>query len=243
MSGYLEQKSSDALALSHIMAIKQSFHPLNYTDAEVVEGFLKNPVLQEYLYMKWSKYFRANYRAVFFEMDDDACQDLIHESYIVLWLKMQNGVVKVREGKVVGKDDKPFTAALTTYLMNVAKLKKKEHLRDGQEIVLIGELGITNPQLTEEKIMDIIANGSSVDWDDSTPDYQYEAMMEAISTISDRCRQILTSFYFQEMKLDAILSQLPSFQSKDALKTAKNKCLDKLRKTAMAIYESMVRFA
>ena len=68
-------------------------------------------------------------------------------------------------------------------------------------------------------------------------------MMEAISTISDRCRQILTSFYFQEMKLDAILSQLPSFQSKDALKTAKNKCLDKLRKTAMAIYESMVRFA
>ena len=82
----------------------------------------------------------------------------------------------------------------------MAKLKKKEHLRDGQEIVLIGELGITNPQLTEEKIMDIIANGSSADWDDSTPDYQYEAMMEAISTISDRCRQILTSFYFQEMK-------------------------------------------
>lgn len=225
------------------MAIIQSFRPRNYTDAEVVEGFLENRVLQEYLYQKWANYFRANYRAIFFEMDDDRCQDLIHESFIVLWIKIQNGVVRVSEGKVVGKEGKPFTAALTTYLMNVAKLKNLEHARESVDFVLLEDLGIKNPKLTEEKFMDILLNDSNADWDDSTPDYQYEAMMEAMSTISERCRQILTSFYFQEMKLDAILSQLPSFQSKDALKTAKNKCMDKLKKTAMAIYESMVRFA
>ncbi len=223
------------------MAKTLSFKPRTFSDAEVVAGFLDDTSIQEYFYKKWSQYFMDNYRAIFFQMSEESCRELIQESFIVLWTKISIKMVRVVDGQVVGKNDKPFTASLTTYLMNVAKLKKKENLRSGQDIILIDDLGL--PEKGSGQLIDILNLPGSLPWEDAGPDYQYEAMMQAIGMISERCQQILTAFYFQEMKLDAILSQFPSFQSKDALKTAKNKCINRLRTTTMDCYQSMLRFA
>ena len=58
-----------------------------------------------------------------------------------------------------------------------------------------------------------------------------------ISRLPKRCRQILTMFYYEEKTLDDIMKELPSFESKDALKTAKYKCMENLRKTVKTIYQ------
>jgi DNA-directed RNA polymerase specialized sigma subunit len=67
-----------------------------------------------------------------------------------------------------------------------------------------------------------------------------EAMLtiiaDCISRMSERCNQIISMFYYEEKNLDDILEALPSFKSKDALKTAKHKCMENLRKTAQGIY-------
>ena len=64
-----------------------------------------------------------------------------------------------------------------------------------------------------------------------------EIIADCISKMSERCYQILTMFYDEEKNLDTILVELRSFNSKDALKTAKNKCLNKLKESANSIYE------
>ena len=41
----------------------------------------------------------------------------------------------------------------------------------------------------------------------------------------------------EEKKLDAILKEMPTIESYDALKTKKNKCMNALRKSAKEIYK------
>ena len=41
---------------------------------------------------------------------------------------------------------------------------------------------------------------------------------------------------YEEKSLDAILQELPNFESKNALKTMKYKCMENLRKSAQEIY-------
>ena len=43
-------------------------------------------------------------------------------------------------------------------------------------------------------------------------------------------------YYYEEKSLDAILQELPNFESKNALKTMKYKCMENLRKSAQEIY-------
>jgi len=59
---------------------------------------------------------------------------------------------------------------------------------------------------------------------------------DCISHISERCNQILTMFYYEKKTLDDIMAELPTFESKNALKTAKYKCMETLRKTANEIF-------
>ena len=65
---------------------------------------------------------------------------------------------------------------------------------------------------------------------------QREIIDDCLSKMSERCYEILTKFYDEEKKLDQIMLELNTFKSKDALKTAKNKCLDKLRTSSVNIY-------
>ena len=67
-----------------------------------------------------------------------------------------------------------------------------------------------------------------------------EAMLEIIadclSHMPERCNQIITMFYYEEKGLDDIIKELQTFESKNALKTAKYKCMENLRKAVREIY-------
>ena len=47
---------------------------------------------------------------------------------------------------------------------------------------------------------------------------------------------ILTLFYYEEKDYDEMLVIMPTFKSKDALKTAKYKCLKRLRDSVNGTY-------
>ena len=63
-----------------------------------------------------------------------------------------------------------------------------------------------------------------------------EIIADVISHMSDRCNQILSKFYYEEKDLDQILIEIPSIESKNALKTKKYKCMEALRENAKDIY-------
>ena len=71
---------------------------------------------------------------------------------------------------------------------------------------------------------------------DSEENTMLDIIADIISQMSERCREILSKFYYEEKDLDTILSEVSTIDSKDALKTKKHKCMESLRKSAKDIY-------
>ena len=71
---------------------------------------------------------------------------------------------------------------------------------------------------------------------DSDDETMLEIIADCISKMSKQCNQILTMFYYEEKTLDDIMTELSTFESKNALKTRKYKCMEELRKSAKSIY-------
>jgi hypothetical protein len=71
---------------------------------------------------------------------------------------------------------------------------------------------------------------------DSGDNAMIDIIADVISQMSPRCNEILTKFYYEEKDLDTILSEIPTIENKNALKTKKYKCMEALRNSAQNIY-------
>lgn len=196
-----------------------TFH---YSDIELINGvFCKDSSMQKALYLQCRRYFFAYYNAIFFSSPSDA-EDIFQDAFIALWQNIEHRKIYVENGIIVGKDDLPFHGTLTSYLMGIARLKYLELARDNANFLPL-DSSISEPIVE--------------DWFDEKTAMR-EAIAECVSKLSERCGQILRFFYMEHKDLDEILLLLPTFQSKDALKTAKNKCLTKLRENARELLKS-----
>lgn len=198
-----------------------------YSDIAFIEGVYANRVsVTEALYRHCRTYFFQNYGAIFFAQEADI-EDIFENTFITLWQNIEHRKIYVENGTLRGRNGQPFVGTLTTYMMGIAALKYREWVRtnvryvNAEDIQLGGEL--SSLMITEE-------------WADDK-DSMWEVTAECVANLSERCYEILTLFYDKEMSLDEILVQLPSFTSKDALKTAKNKCLNKLRESSRSLFE------
>ncbi len=199
-----------------------------YSDVVYVDGMYKrDPVIERALYNHCKQYFDENYRAMFF-VGDEHKMEIFQESFIKLWENIEQQKIYVDDGVLKGKDGKPFTSTLTTYFMGIAKLKYKEWVREH----CVG-LNIEN---VEKNRRDKDAEIYKEMLYDEGENAMLEIISDCISHMSERCNQILTLFYYKEMSLDDIMIELPTFTSKNALKTEKYKCMENLRKSAQEIY-------
>lgn len=195
---------------------------IQYSDIEFVNGvFCRDLSVQKALYLHCRRYFFAHYSAIFFAPISDA-EDIFEDAFITVWQAIEHRKIYVSDGTIVGKDGLPFKGNLTSYLMGVAKIKYLEVVRSGINWVSLDEINET------ENFCSYGGEPIVEDWIDEKNEMR-DAISECISKLSERCGQILRLFYVEHKELDEILLLLPSFQSKDALKTAKNKCLNKLR--------------
>lgn len=198
-----------------------------YSDAAYVEGVSRHDrEMERALYEYCKRYFDDNYRGVFFISDEMQKMEVFQNAFITLWENIERKRIRVEDGVLKGKDGNLFTSSLTTYFMGIAKLKYLEWVREHARIDCEEEGQLRGMDLNAYR--DLL-------YDDGK-----EAMLtiiaDCISRMSERCNQIISMFYYEEKNLDDILEALPSFKSKDALKTAKHKCMENLRKTAQEIY-------
>lgn len=199
-----------------------------YSDVAYVEGmYRRDSVMERALYNHCKQYFDESYRAVFF-VGDEYKMEIFQEAFIKLWENIERRKIYVENGVLKGKDGKPFVSTLTTYFMGIAKLKYKEWVR-GNHIVPNIENEERKLKAKDEKIYKEMLY-------DEGENAMLEIISDCISHMSERCTQILTLFYYNEKSLDDIMAELPTFTSKNALKTEKYKCMENLRKSALDIY-------
>lgn len=175
------------------------------------------------LYHYCRRYFFSHYHSVFFSGEYDA-EDIFQDAYILVWQKICRGGIRSVEGHLTDSYGRPYEGRLTTYLMNVARNKYMEQVRK-----LRKERDATQGTL------------AATDTDEGTDDDELrrEAVAESVGMMTEQCAGIIRMFYIEEKPLDEILSLLPTYNSKDALKTAKNKCLNRLRKAACLLYKNL----
>lgn len=203
-------------------------------EARLVAGVCdKDKRAQSEMYDYCLNYFRAKYRGVFFADEEDATE-VFQNAFITMWEKIENRKIYVCDGRVMGRDGKPFSSSILTYFMKIAQNKYRELARDrasdaDPETAMakkIREEGVDEQQCAVDVLYDR---------DENT---MYDIIADVISNMSRRCSEILSKFYYEEKNLDAILLEIPTINSKDALKNRKHKCMESLRATAQSIYHN-----
>lgn len=200
-------------------------------EACLVNGMAYNDKQKQYeLYAYCADYFWENYRGVFFA-DEDIAAEILQNSFIVLWENIEKKKIYVQDNIVMGIDDKPLKGSILTYFMGIARNKYMEW---GREHPVYAD---PNTELGHKlKEEDFDHNEYTDLFYDSGENMMLDIIADIISQMPSRCNEILTKFYYEEKKLEVILSEIPSIESKNALKTMKYKCMENLRKSAREIY-------
>ena len=200
-----------------------------YTDADIVYGvYLKDGVSERLMFEQCMRYFNEHYQALFF-VGDEQKKDIFQESFIQLWQNIEHQKIYVENGVLKGKNGEEFEGSLTTYLMSIASLKYKEWIR--REIKSRPQKQNNNEDNDNELYQWILYGDDDM--------IKSEIISYCISHMSKRCSEILSRFYYEEKKLDDIIAELPTYQSKDALKTEKSKCLQRLKASSNELYNRL----
>ena len=194
-----------------------------WTDIDMVNGILRHDEkLMERCYTDCRRYFNQHAAAIF--VDDADAHDIFQDAMIHLWREIETRRIEVFEGRVCRWADGqliPMRSSLMTFLMAVAKRKNWEHVRQQQRWQL------TN----NDRVLETLDNNR---YDKQTDDVSETELRERVVTdavlaMTERCRQILTLFYYEHRSLDEILALRPENNTKMGLKTSKYKCMQRLR--------------
>ena len=147
---------------------------------------------------------------------------LFDDSFIALWTEITSKKISVIEGLLCRRDDegemRQMTSSLRTFLIGIAKNKYREILRSE---------GKKDVQMSDEDIMHALGRIVNAPTNERT--LLEEIVAQCVETLSPGCQAILTAFYYEDKNLDEILSSNDGFNSKDALKTRKYKCMQSLK--------------
>ena len=199
-----------------------------YSDVAYVEGvFRRDPMMERALHYHCKRYFDENYKGAFF-VGNKHKDEIFQEAFITLWEKIMNKKIYVEDGELKGKDGDAFSGKLTTFFMSIARLKYLEWARENLHRYTDEE----EERRRREQEMELFKTLLY----DSNDETMLEIIADCISKMSKQCNQILTMFYYEEKTLDDIMVELRTFDSKNALKTRKYKCMEELRKSAKSIY-------
>ena len=201
-------------------------------EARLVEGMADRRRRTQYeLYAYCADYFWNNYRGVFFA-DDQVAAEILQNAFIAFWENIERRSIYVEDGIVMGKDNKPLSSSILTYFMGIARYKYLEYVK--------GNIFCHNPESESERMTreeGIDPNKYIDNVYDPDESEIGEIVADIISQMSPQCNRILTKFYYEEQKLEAILEDMPTIASYDALKTKKNRCLKTLRESATEIHQ------
>ncbi len=187
------------------------------TDAEVIDGIQSNnAVIEKEFYLSCKSYFIDRRMGVLdFKGGAQEEMDLFQDSFLKLWQEIQTRRIHIRDNYAWRTDksgnNRKMSASLKTYLMAIAKYKNYELIRE-EDIYVQEQTNISDRA------------------DDEPEEFTREWIVEqCVNGLPQRCKEILTLFYYDGKSLDEILALRRENQSKDGLKTGKSKCMKTLK--------------
>lgn len=200
------------------------------TDATIIDGVYRHDrkmgnALYELCFDYFNEYFHPITNVCEYDRDD-----IFQNSLETLLNKIEQRKIFVEDGELKGRGGKKFTSKLTTFFMSIVYLKYKEIFRQPP----VGNLIDIDTGKVDHLIKDADLYREILY--DEEENVTLSIIADCISKMSERCGQILTLFYYEKKSLDDILVIIPSYNSKNALKTEKNRCLNSLRESVRAIY-------
>lgn len=195
-----------------------------WTDTQMVEAVAQHNVqMMERFYRDCKAYFCSHAGAFF--VADDQVDDLFQEAMVHLWREIETCRIQVIDGTVCRWTDgeaRPMTSSLLTFLLAIAKRKHWEMLRKDSRLELTDDAAVLDALDRSRFAADETAAREA-------SEEREQVVADAVLGMSDRCRQILTLFYYEQRSLDEILALRPENTSKVGLKTSKYKCMQRLR--------------
>lgn len=200
-----------------------------YSDIAYIDGVYRcDSKMERAMHKLCRKYYDDNFHKQ--EVGEEGRKDIFQSSLLALWENIRNRRLYVEDGELKGRDGQAFTSSLTTYFMGIVNNKYMEWLRKNPIVPAIDpkKEKVPDDYNEEEVVRDFL-------YDDATIT-KLSIISNRISHMAKRCNMILTLFYYEEKDYDEMLVIMPTFKSKDALKTAKYKCLKRLRDSVNGTY-------
>ena len=187
-------------------------------DSEVISAILDsevNPITIKKFYEAHRKSF-IKFAKLYYKVDDLFAIEVYQEAQYIMYTNFIDGRVK------------DLKSSLKTYLFSIGKnLILNEFKRRGQY----------------EEFKDIHISNKLAELDQIEVENEHTRKMtivrEAVSVLKDPCKSILTYFYWAKKKLDVILTLMPNYNSIDALKVQKYKCMQRLEKLVKAEFAKL----
>lgn len=209
--------------------MEKELKPKRYSDAAYIDGVSRyDSKMERALHKLCRKYYDDNFHKP--EVGEEGRKDIFQSSLLALWENIRNRRIYVEDGELKGRDGQPFTSSLTTYFMGIVNNKYLEWLRKNPIVPVIDPKKEKVPDDYDE--VEIVRDFL---YDDKTIT-KLKVIANRINHMAKQCNKILTLFYYEEKDYDEIMVLMPTFQSKDALKTAKYKCLKRLRDSVNGTY-------
>lgn len=206
-------------------------------EAKLIVGMYNGDKLAQYeLYKYCANYYYEKYKGVFYAPKEVA-EEIFQDSFIKFWENIDSRKIFVEENIVRGKDGQPLNGSIRTYFMGIAKLKYLEWIREHPFYAdPETELGkdIRRHGFDDKEYINMMYGDSN--------NIQLEIIADIIPNMPTRCYEILTKFYYENKDLDRILEEIPSMESKNALKTRKHKCMENLREVANDTYKRYLQY-
>ncbi len=195
-----------------------------WTDIEMVDAVQRRDNMRlERMYRDCKTYFSTHAMAFF--VAETNVDDVFQESLIHLWREIETRRIEAVDGKVcrwVNGERRPMTSSLLTFLLAIAKRKHWELLRKDRLLLTDNDRTL---EVLDAQRYDTVPDGLS------EADVRERVIADAVLGMTQRCREILTMFYYEHRTLDEILAVRAENQSKIGLKTSKYKCMQRLRQT------------
>ena len=130
--------------------------------------------------------------------EDDA-REIFHDSLVLLIEKVE-------------QPDFELTSKLSTFLYGINHFKWMNEMRKQQK----------SPETRWSDAIQVSAD--EVDYDEEK-DELLKSLAKVLDTVSEKCKKIITLFYYQKKKMDEIANEL-EFSSVKSAKTQKYKCME-----------------
>lgn len=190
----------------------------------------RNNRVTEIFYNECKKYFMYSYKAVFSR--EDIKEDIFQQSFVKLWTEIETRRIFLDESDNIRRRDRRgnircLTCSLKTFLIDIAKNDYRDWLRNDR-LQLEDEF---------ESFAHMVEVRSAVIPDETSESLQEQIVANCVFDLPPRCKEILTMFYYYNMKLDEIIqARGEKNTSKNGLKTGKYKCMETLKGRVKEMY-------